>query len=304
MSELEVVVSICMITYNHEKYIAQAIEGVIMQNTTFPIELIIGEDCSTDNTRKICLEYKAKYPDIIRLILPENNLGVKRNFRETMQAANGKYIALCEGDDFWIDPLKLQKQIDFMEKNEDYSLCGHNAIILKTGMKKNEVELFNHFLKDTDINIGQLVSKWSIPTASIVVRKEVALYNPDWCIDIYSCDYKLLLLSFFKGKIKYFEDVMSVYRIISGGLSLSAQIDKDRTFVMNQHLSLLESFNKGTEYLYSHTINNQINHLKNEIAFHNLKSKSLLLALFFNPSIFITKLHRKAKKTFTDYKDR
>ena len=101
--EFSPLVSICVITYNQEKYIAQAIDGVLMQQTDFPIELIIGEDCSPDNTRKICLDYKNKYPDKIKLLLPDKNKGSMRNFIDTMQAANGKYIALCEGDDYWTD---------------------------------------------------------------------------------------------------------------------------------------------------------------------------------------------------------
>ena len=119
------IVSVCMITYNHENFIREAIDGVLMQKTDFPIELIIGEDCSTDGTRKIVMEYARKYPDIIRPLLPDSNLGMMKNFIETMQAATGKYIALCEGDDYWTDPYKLQKQVDFLEANEEYSLCCH-----------------------------------------------------------------------------------------------------------------------------------------------------------------------------------
>ena len=97
--EEEVMVSVCMITYNHEAYIAQAIEGVLMQQTDFPIELVIGEDCSTDRTRAICLEYQQRHPGIIRLALRERNIGMMPNFVQTLQACEGKYIALCEGDD-------------------------------------------------------------------------------------------------------------------------------------------------------------------------------------------------------------
>ena len=94
-----------------------------MQKTDFPIELIIGEDCSTDSTRKIVLEYAEKYPDIIRPLLPESNLGMMKNFNKTMEAAKGKYIAICEGDDYWTGPFKLQKQVDFLEANRDYAIC-------------------------------------------------------------------------------------------------------------------------------------------------------------------------------------
>jgi glycosyltransferase involved in cell wall biosynthesis len=124
-----------MITYNHEKFIAEAIEGVLMQKTDFPIELIIGEDCSTDRTREICIAYQQQYPGIIKLQLPETNKGMTRNFIENMQAAQGKYIALCEGDDYWTDPQKLQKQVDFLEANPGYNLCCHRYKIYNEANK-------------------------------------------------------------------------------------------------------------------------------------------------------------------------
>lgn len=127
MKENTPLVSISMVTYNHEAYIAQAIEGVLMQKTDFQYELVIGEDCSLDNTRKICIEYKEKYPDKIKLLLPAKNLGITQNFLAIMQACSGKYIAQCDGDDFWTDSQKLQKQVDILEQNEQYTICMHDS---------------------------------------------------------------------------------------------------------------------------------------------------------------------------------
>ena len=124
-----IIVSVLMITYNHENFIREAIDGVLMQKTTFPIELIIGEDCSTDSTRKIVVEYAEKYPDLIRPLLPGSNLGMMKNFNKTMEAAKGKYIAICEGDDYWTDPLKLQKQVDILEANENIVAVATNAAV-------------------------------------------------------------------------------------------------------------------------------------------------------------------------------
>ncbi len=118
-------VSICMSTYRHEQFIQQAIEGVMMQQTTFRIELVIGEDCSDDGTRLICEAMEQKYPDRIRLLPSDTNYGQNHNLARTLFACNGIYIALCEGDDYWTDPLKLQKQVDFLEQNHDYVLCFH-----------------------------------------------------------------------------------------------------------------------------------------------------------------------------------
>ncbi|MEN6321062.1 MAG: glycosyltransferase [Syntrophaceae bacterium] len=114
-------VSINMITYNHAPFIAQSIDGVLHQKTNFPFELVIGEDCSTDATRKIVLEYQIKYPDIIRVIISSENVGMKKNFRRTQKACRGTYMAYCEGDDYWHHPDKLQKQVDYMECHPE---CG------------------------------------------------------------------------------------------------------------------------------------------------------------------------------------
>lgn len=130
-----------MSTYRHEEYIHQAIEGVMMQKTTFGIELVIGEDYSGDNTRRICAEMEKKYAGIIRLLPSDRNYGQNHNLARTLLACRGMYIALCEGDDYWIDPLKLQKQVDFLEDRKDLVLCFHRVnTVDETGnlLEKNE----------------------------------------------------------------------------------------------------------------------------------------------------------------------
>ena len=120
-------VSVHMITYNHEPYIAQAIEGVLMQQASFPFELIIGEDCSTDRTREIALEYQKKHSDTIRVITGAHNVGASANELRTDAACRGKYVAYCEGDDYWHHPLKLQKQVDYLEKHPEVGLVHSGA---------------------------------------------------------------------------------------------------------------------------------------------------------------------------------
>jgi len=116
----EPLVSVSMITYNHNPYIIRAIEGVLCQETSFPIELLIGEDCSTDGTREIVFDYAQRFPDRIRLLTAESNVGAKANIRRVYAAARGKYMAWCEGDDYWHDPGKLQMQVDFLESHPEY----------------------------------------------------------------------------------------------------------------------------------------------------------------------------------------
>ena len=117
--------SVVTITYNHAPYIAKCIEGVLMQQVNFPMEFIIAEDCSTDGTRAICEEYAKKYPDLIRLLPSEGNMGAVMNEQRAFEAARGKYIATCEGDDYWTDPLKLQKQVDFLESHPECTASFH-----------------------------------------------------------------------------------------------------------------------------------------------------------------------------------
>ncbi len=118
------VVSVHMITYNHEPYIRQAIEGVMMQKTDFEFELVIGEDCSTDKTREICFDYQKKHPDKIRVLWWHENVSkLGGNARRVTARCRGEFIAYCEGDDYWIDPLKLQKQVDVMRTNLSVGFC-------------------------------------------------------------------------------------------------------------------------------------------------------------------------------------
>ena len=125
------VVSVWMLPFNHEAYIRQALEGVLMQQTSFPYEIIVGDDCSTDNTRTILLEFQSRFPDRVRLRLARENL-YSKNLKQSVGvfgACRGEYVALCEGGDYWTNPQKLQKQVDFLEANPDFAGCLHDVQI-------------------------------------------------------------------------------------------------------------------------------------------------------------------------------
>lgn len=214
-----VVVSVCMITYNHETFIREAIEGVLMQKITFPIELIIGEDCSTDNTRKIVLEYAEKYPEIIRPILPEINLGMMKNFIKTMEASKGKYIALCEGDDYWTDPYKLQKQVDILEANENIVAVATNAAVcdFNGNTIQKEKIVISPDNKDGAYNLHEFFSKGiQYPTLTVVFRnremdfiksKMQYLSNP------FLGDWTLWVLLHTLGDFYFINQVTASYRV-------------------------------------------------------------------------------------------
>ena len=218
-------VSVCMITYKHEQYIAEAIESVLMQKTDFRIELIIGEDAGPDGTRSICEAYQAKYPDIIRVLPVEKNMGFAKNFIRTLFAAQGQYIALLDGDDYWTDPAKLQKQADFLEKNEAYNLVFHNVHLLKYG--KMDGLVYPGSRKET-ISIADILNHDYTQTCAIMFRSEPLSKIPvaeatQW---IYN-DITLFSLILSNGTLgKYLPDVMSTYRVHEGGVWSMVDIRK------------------------------------------------------------------------------
>src|SRR5262245_39450314 len=133
-SSPDLLVSVLLVTFNHESYIEQALEGIMAQQATFPIEVLISEDCSSDRTRVIVQKFPEEYPDHVRLFLSERNLNDNTVTTRAWEAARGRYIAMLDGDDYWTDPFKLQKQIDFLEEHPDIFVCGHAVdIIDETG---------------------------------------------------------------------------------------------------------------------------------------------------------------------------
>lgn len=203
-----------MITYNHEAFIAQAIEGVMMQQTSFPLRLVLGEDGSKDNTRAICIEYQKKYPGRILLLTDEGNLGMIPNFMRTLKACSSKYVALCEGDDYWTDPQKLQKQLDFMEANPDFAICFHRMQVVYEGDPSK-----NHLTnEEPDITTEiDLTDHNYIYTASCLFRNNLFREFPkSFCISP-AGDYFLHMLNAKHGKIRFLNEPMGVYRVHDGG---------------------------------------------------------------------------------------
>lgn len=274
-------VSVALITYNQDKYITQCLEGMVHQQTTFPYEIVIGEDCSTDNTRAICIEYQKKYPDLIRLILHEKNQGMIGNWVSTINNCTGKYIAICEGDDYWIDNQKLQKQADFLESNPDFSMCAHAADILDYNYL-NKAENAEEVKLDTE---DVILQDWGIMTASIVFRKS-AWNPPKWFFNVKNADYALQLLASLKGKVELLPDVMSVYRKHIEGISVTLQPFRQATWMAY----LLYEFNKYTNYKYKKVLRKKIKRLyKNQLQFakdYNLRRAIVKLKFFQFVSIF------------------
>jgi glycosyltransferase involved in cell wall biosynthesis len=256
-----VVVSVCMITYNHERFIARAIEGVLMQRTTFTTELVLSDDLSTDHTRSICSAYQQKYSGIIKLRLQEKNLGAIPNFVDTLKACTGKYIAFCEGDDYWIDPLKLQKQVDFLETHPGFALCFHNAMVLSENHNIAPY-LFNNEFQKQVTTIKDVIKNWYISSASILFSREYLPELPDWVSTIHSGDYALLLLLAGRGKIGYIKEVMSVYFKHAGAMSFDPLITA--LYLNERHTQLYKIINQYFDYKYDEFIQKQLNKFKRQ----------------------------------------
>lgn len=214
-------VSICSTTYNLEKYIAQAIESWLAQETDFLVEIIIADDCSTDSTRSIIDKYQQSYPDKIKLLTSDKNLRMLPNFIRSLKAAQGKYIAVCDGDDYWVDPKKLQKQVDFMEKNPDFSSIYTNSYLRDESTGALTIAKLN--LWDTAESEGLLDHDDFMPDniplspghiSGYLFRNHLLDSYPDW---FYTCDnvtdFPLFMMLSKFGKAKFINDVTSVYRL-------------------------------------------------------------------------------------------
>lgn len=218
LKQHSVLVCIRCITYNHEKYIRDALEGFVMQKTDFRFEAIVHDDASTDGTAAIVKEYAEKYPDIIKPIFETENQYSKHDgsLQRIMNDAihpDAKYIAFCEGDDYWTDPYKLQKQVDFLEKNPDYAICFHPVKVYI----QNENRFVDDFITNTGVpettDIVDLAKENYIHTPSIVLRYDADIMKQLVCLmPLLFGDYVISMLHARNGKIKRLSDEMAVYR--------------------------------------------------------------------------------------------
>src|SRR5262245_29495656 len=215
-------VSIAMIAYNHERFIKQSIESVLMQETTLDYELVIGEDCSTDRTREIVIEAQKKYPNKIRLLLPETNLGMHRNLSQTLAACEGEYIALLEGDDYWIATDKLREQVDYLENHPECSMCFHPVIWSYDDEKYAAQFPVNNSIWPAEYrefsSAEDLIKEIFIQTASVMFRRAALPEYPKWLYGLPIADWPVFILLADKGKIGCLDRAMSVYRRHEGGV--------------------------------------------------------------------------------------
>lgn len=229
-----ITLSVLMPTYNHEKYISQAIESFLNQETDFKIELIINDDCSTDSTLSIAEKYRQEHPDLIRLIKQEKNLGLMNAYKVLTQTAQGKYLAILESDDFYTDKYKLQKQVDFLEQNPEYGLVGTDFIKVDENNKTLETtyKMFHKELNDEWYSHFLLVQE--LGAVTVCFRK--GIFDKYCNIDDYiaknfkTFDYPVWLSVAKHSKCKYLNEVTAAYRILPSSISNNASFEKRINF--------------------------------------------------------------------------
>ena len=223
-------VSVCMTTYNHEAYLAQAIESVLAQQTSFGVELVLGDDCSTDSTAAICREYAAKYPGRVRFVTGQRNVGWRANYRRTFEACRGKYVAYCDGDDWWSDPRKLQMQADLLESDPSCGMCYTRAsnYYQNTGLTEPDHE--EHF---TDFD--HLLCRLTIANCATLARRDlIARYyaevrpdeHPEWLTD----DAPMWLWFAACRRVRYLPAITAVHRRLPQSVSHSTEYPRRIAF--------------------------------------------------------------------------
>lgn len=244
--------SVAMITYNHETYIGQAIESVLAQKVNFEFEIVIGEDRSTDGTRAVVEEFYRRYPDRIRLLLRDHNVGGNRNFAQTVEACQGEYVALLEGDDYWTATDKLQKQVDFLDENPDYTICsGRARSLYEVGAQNLDTkwEVFPSCPPGT-YSVRDILRDPFVITCTAMLRRKLIGQFPEWFFGIKLGDWPLFAMLASHGKIELMDATMAAYRVHAGGVWSSMNQDGRA----EQSLRMLKALDKELEHKYANVI--------------------------------------------------
>ncbi|MCE3296656.1 MAG: glycosyl transferase family 2 [Crocinitomicaceae bacterium] len=278
------IISICSTTYNLEKYIARAIDSWLMQETAYSFEIVICDDASQDGTVKIIKEYQERFPGKIRLIEAEKNLGMLPNFIRSLNEAHGKYIAVCDGDDYWIDPLKLQKQVSFLEENTDFTACYTNSYVFneETGEQSVAKKQLWDVAGPGELLLHDDFHKENVPLSpghisGFVFRNILQNKYPQWFYEVDGVtDFPLYMILSKYGKAKFINEITSVYRNHPQSSSLVhysfLRVQRNRIFMYKQ-------VNAYLDYKYNRQIIQLIARHYLRIAKFHKKDKSAMKAL-------------------------
>ncbi len=261
------IVSVLCCTYNHERFIRDTLESLVNQAVAFPYEIIVADDASTDSTRNIILEFCDKYPNLIVPILREKNVGIGRNYYDALRHVRGRFLAICDGDDCWIDSLKLKKQVDFLTKNVDYNICCSSCI--KHHIESNEDILYNpeDYIKSAIsikdyYNFKDLLYCRFIASCTVMLRWQLRDMVPEFLTGHEVIDYPLTLIHAAGGRVKVMaKEIWGKYNIHNQGIT---SVKNDR--VEKETFCIINEVNQFLDYNFSKTVENYFNDYKQYIA--------------------------------------
>jgi glycosyltransferase involved in cell wall biosynthesis len=234
--------SVCFICYNQAAFIRQALDSVLAQKVNFSWEIIIADDCSTDGTREIVVDYQSRYPGLIRVLPRDRNLGPAKNFMNLINSAGGKYIAYLEGDDYWTLDTKLRQQVDFLEEHPSFAICCTDCMeTYSEDLTDTANHLFNGPGSQTETSANELIFRNYIQTCTVVFRNKLFEKFPDWYPDLKIGDWPLHLLNAQYGAIKFIPVVSAVHRNHSSGVWSSRNV-LSRTYEIISMFDKLERY--------------------------------------------------------------
>jgi glycosyltransferase involved in cell wall biosynthesis len=257
-------VSVHMPTYNHERYVAQALDSALEQVTDFDFEIVIGEDCSTDGTRQIVLDYAARYPGKVRVLVHEKNLGIWENDQTIIAQCSGQYIAWLESDDFWTSPHKLQKQVDFLDANQDYSACFHWATCLSettrpVTWRPGPPQLKPFYTLDDLLEHGHFA-----PSCTAVFRADLVRQPLGWTRHTPFLETTYFARFALAGKIGFFDEEMATFRYHGGGVYGKATNTENMRSAINAHRLLGKHFHVANRKAYGSGLSRMYRDLSRE----------------------------------------
>lgn len=257
----DIKVTVVCITYKHERYIESCLNGIVMQQTDFPFEVIVYDDASPDKTAEIIKSFEERYPELIKPFYQKNNATSRgyNKYHDIYPLAKGKYLAICEGDDFWTDPLKLQKQYDFMESHPDYSLCGTAAHLAREDGSFMP-ETFSLSGGSREISTEEIIDNWCMATASLFYRKDKRVIDIPYIGDCRNGDYATAVYLALNGRVYYIDEPTCAYRKMSIG-SLGYRWRSEPEFYKKSRLAYLDMLKRidvFSEYKYTDLIKNKI----------------------------------------------
>lgn len=260
-------VSIFMLVYNHGKFLESALNGLLCQKCNFDYDIVVGEDCSNDNSRNLLIEFDKKFPGKFKLLLHSQNVGAQKNQHEVFSNCSGKYIAICEGDDYWTDSSKLQKQVEFLDNNSDFSICFTDYVVLnQNSLTYSHPNLINKYKVNNTFSRYDIILKNFIPTVTVVFvnKPEILRYLND---KLFPSDWFIHILNSKYGKIKFLPFESAIYRKHDGGVCSAS----DPILNNEKYLKSIDLFRK--QFKKDYMMNFLFIIVKIKIGFESLKIK-------------------------------